>query len=127
MIESLSIANTATYGLTPQVLDRLKRLNFLFGSNGAGKTTITKVIANPGAYPHCGLVWKNGTPLEPMVYNRDFIEHNFNAAPRLKGIFTLGEQDVRRKLVSSESDLEHLSRIMHPDGSAKREHTLLHI
>jgi hypothetical protein len=36
MIESLSIANTATYGLTPQVLDRLKRFNFLFGSNGAG-------------------------------------------------------------------------------------------
>jgi hypothetical protein len=29
-----------------------------------------------------------------MVYNRDFIERNFNAAPRLKGIFTLGEQDI---------------------------------
>jgi hypothetical protein len=29
-----------------------------------------------------------------LVYNRDFVERNFNAAPRLKGIFTLGEQDI---------------------------------
>lgn len=94
MIESLSIANTATYGFKPQVLDRLARLNFLFGTNGAGKTTITKVIANPGAYPNCALAWKKGTPLESMVYNRDFIERNFNATPRLKGIFTLGELDI---------------------------------
>lgn len=94
MIESLSIAKTATYGIAPQVLDRLARFNFLFGTNGAGKTTITKVIANSSAHPHCTLSWKKGTPLEPMVYNRDFVERNFNATPRLKGIFTLGEQDI---------------------------------
>ena len=73
------------------------RFNFLFGTNGAGKTTITKVIANPRAYPDCALVWRTGTPLESMVYNRDFIERNFNAAPRLKGIFTLGEQDIANR------------------------------
>lgn len=94
MIETLSIAKTATYGIQPQVLDRLARFNFLFGTNGAGKTTITKVIANAAAHPHCTLAWKKGTALEPMVYNRDFVERNFNAAPRLKGIFTLGEQDI---------------------------------
>lgn len=94
MIETLSIAKTATYSIAPQVLDRLARFNFLFGTNGAGKTTITKVIANAAAHPHCTLAWKKGTPLEPMVYNRDFVERNFNVAPRLKGIFTLGEQDI---------------------------------
>lgn len=93
MIESLSIAKTATYGAEPQTLGGLGRFNFLFGSNGAGKTTITKVIANSGAHPNCSLTWKKGTPLEPLVYNRDFVERNFNAA-RLKGIFTLGEQDI---------------------------------
>lgn len=94
MIESLSISNVATYGIAPQVLDRLARFNFIFGTNGAGKTTITRVIANPGGHPSCTLSWKKGTPLEPMVYNRDFVDRNFNAAPRLKGIFTLGEQDI---------------------------------
>ena len=104
MIESLSIADTATYGLKPQVLDRLTRFNFLFGTNGVGKTTITKVIANPGAHLHCNVAWKKGTPLEPMVYNRDFIERNFNAAPRLKGIFTLGQQDIANKVFRHVTD-----------------------
>lgn len=94
MIESLSISKTATYGATPQVLDRLGRFNFIFGTNGAGKTTITRVIASPGEHPNCAIAWNRGTPLEPMVYNRDFVDRNFNAAPRLKGIFTLGEQDI---------------------------------
>lgn len=94
MIESLSIAKTATYGADPQTLPGLARFNFLFGSNGAGKTTITKVIANAGAHPNCAVTWKKGMALEPLVYNRDFVERNFNAAPRLKGIFTLGEQDI---------------------------------
>lgn len=94
MIESLSISKTATYGIAPQILSNLARFNFLFGTNGAGKTTITRVIANPGNHPNCVVAWKKGTTLEPMVYNRDFVERNFNAAPRLKGIFTLGEQDI---------------------------------
>lgn len=94
MIESLNIAKTATYGDTPQSLGGLARFNFLFGSNGAGKTTITKVIANPAGHPNCSLAWQKGTPLESLVYNRDFVERNFNGVPRLKGIFTLGEQDI---------------------------------
>lgn len=94
MIESLNIAKTATYGEAPQTLGGLARFNFLFGSNGAGKTTITKVIANPAGHPSCSLIWRKGTPLEALVYNRDFVERNFNTAPRLKGIFTLGEQDI---------------------------------
>lgn len=94
MIESLSISNTATYGVVPQFFGDLARFNFIFGTNGAGKTTITRVIASPEAHPDCAVVWKKGTPLEPMVYNRDFVDRNFNAAPLLKGIFTLGEQDV---------------------------------
>jgi wobble nucleotide-excising tRNase len=112
MIETLSIAKTATYGIQPQVLDRLARFNFLFGTNGAGKTTITKVIANAAAHPHCTLAWKKGTPLEPMVYNRDFVERNFNAAPRLKGIFTLGEQDIANleAIAAKKSELDGIIR-----------------
>lgn len=94
MIDSLQVADTATYGSTPQTLDRLAKFNFLFGANGAGKTTITRVIENPSLFPNCSLSWKKGTPLQTLVYNRDFIERNFNSAPRLKGIFTLGEQDI---------------------------------
>lgn len=94
MIESLSIAKTATYEGAAQTLGGLARLNFLFGSNGAGKTTITRVIANPASHPDCVLSWQKGAALETLVYNRDFVERSFNATERLKGIFTLGEQDI---------------------------------
>jgi wobble nucleotide-excising tRNase len=112
MIESLSIAKTATYGAEPQTLAGLARFNFLFGSNGAGKTTITKVIANPGAHPNCAVTWKKGAPLEPLVYNRDFVERNFNAAPRLKGIFTLGEQDIANldAIAAKKAELDAISK-----------------
>ncbi|WP_429539969.1 AAA family ATPase [Pseudomonas fluorescens] len=94
MIKSLSIAKTATYGDAVQTLDGLARFNFLFGSNGAGKTTITRIITDPTSHPNCTLSWEKGAALEALVYNRDFVERNFNTAPRLKGIFTLGEHDI---------------------------------
>jgi wobble nucleotide-excising tRNase len=94
MIESIRIKNTATYGDTAELITALSKLNFFFGSNGSGKTTITRIIANENRFPSCEISWKGGTKLEPMVYNRDFIEENFNQTPDLKGIFTLGENNV---------------------------------
>lgn len=112
MIESLSISATATYGTNPQVLDRLARFNFLFGTNGAGKTTITRVIANPSSYPNSAISWKKGTVLDALVYNRDFVERNFNASPLLKGIFTLGEQDIAKldAIATKKGELDGIGR-----------------
>lgn len=93
MIERIEISNVATYSPTPQVLGDLKQINFVYGSNGTGKTTISKVIANCASHPHCKLVWRGGSPMELLVYNRDFVDRNFNQPDVLKGIFTLGEKD----------------------------------
>ena len=93
MIESIQIKDIATYGNAPEVMDGLSKLNFFFGSNGSGKTTITRVIANERDFPSCEVKWK-GNKLEAMVYNRDFVSHNFNQSSELKGIFTLGEKNV---------------------------------
>lgn len=94
MIESIQIKDIATYGAVPEVLSGLSKLNYIFGCNGSGKTTITRVIANESDFPGCEVKWKGGSRLEPMVYNRDFVGNNFNQSSELKGIFTLGEQDV---------------------------------
>jgi len=94
MIESIHIANIATYGSTPEVLGDLSRFNFLFGSNASGKTTISRVIADEGRFPSCRVVWKGNTKLQAMVYNRDFIARNFDQSTELKGIFTLGEKNL---------------------------------
>jgi ABC-type uncharacterized transport system ATPase subunit len=56
MIESLHIAKAATYGLTSQPMVGLAKLNFFFGMNGAGKTTISRLIEKPSLFPASGLV-----------------------------------------------------------------------
>lgn len=89
MLVEVSIAKVATYGEQPQRLDGLRQINFLFGTNGSGKTTISRVIAEPTEHPSCAVNWRGARPLETLVYNSDFVDRNF--APQLRGIFTLGE------------------------------------
>ncbi len=96
MIESIQIVDVATYGSTP--VNGLLKFNFFFGSNATGKTTITRVIANETAFPNCEIRWKRGKKLEPMVYNQDFVKHNFNQVSEIKGIFTLGQKKMLRYL-----------------------------
>ena len=108
MIESVTIANTASYVTKPAILTGLRRLNFLFGANATGKTTITRVIADPKGFPTCAVTWTGGVVLETMVFNRDFVERNFNQPSELKGVFTLGETniDILKKIAAAKRDLD---------------------
>lgn len=93
MIESISISGVATYDeVTPEVLKDLKKINFIYGSNGTGKTTIGRVIAEENNFLSCSVKWIGGVKLHPFVYNKDFVEKNFNQ--ELKGVFTLGEGNI---------------------------------
>lgn len=111
MIESISIASVATYSDTPEVMAGLSQFNYLFGSNGTGKTTVSRVIADEASFPTCKISWKGGTKLQPMVYNRDFVERNFNQSTELKGVFTLGEQqvDTLAKIATAKTELDGLT------------------
>ena len=90
MLHNIHIAGLATYDADGQHLAPCKQINFIFGTNGSGKTTISRVIADPGAHPSCRLTWAGGPEVERLVYNSDFVERNFTTT--LKGIFTLGEE-----------------------------------
>lgn len=94
MIESIELANAATYAAVPQILGALSKMNFIFGANGVGKTTISRVIHSPTASASCKVKWARGVALETLVYNRDFVERNFTPSARVKGIFTLGQKDA---------------------------------
>ncbi|MBA6337494.1 AAA family ATPase [Colwellia sp. BRX8-7] len=92
MINSLNVGGVATYGTAPQKIDPLAQFNFFFGANGAGKTTISRLIEDSSKYPSCSINWL-GTSIQTFVYNRDFVERNFNPQDDLPGVFTLGEAD----------------------------------
>lgn len=95
MIEAIHLSGVATYVGDAQALPGLKQFNYFYGSNGSGKTTISRVIADPANPDHgkCRLVWKNGRPIEALVYNRDFVEVNFGGDD-IKGVFTVGKRSV---------------------------------
>lgn len=99
MIERLEIDQVATY-CNRQTMTGLKDINFVFGANGAGKTTIGRIVANKSTHDHasCSITWRDGVEMQPLVYNRDFVDANFNTEGNLKGIFTLGEKDIANEI-----------------------------
>ena len=67
-------------------------INFFYGKNGSGKTSISRAIKDGGA-----LVWKATEPeseYERLVFNRDFIQQNLMLHDRLPGVFTISEADI---------------------------------
>ncbi len=111
MIESITISNVATFGPTPEEVKGLSQFNFFFGSNGTGKTTISRVIADETKFPTCNVTWESGTKLQTLVYNHDFVERNFNQSAELKGVFTLGEKqlDTLATIAVAKSELDALT------------------
>jgi wobble nucleotide-excising tRNase len=94
MISKIDIRDTATFGSNVQSLQNLKKLNFFFGANGTGKTTISKIISDSAQFQNCNIEWIGGTALDTLVYNRDFVERNFTQTNMVKGVFTLGTQQT---------------------------------
>lgn len=92
MIREIILSDTASYAGRTEI--PLKKLNFIYGSNGSGKTTISKVLKNPDDYPKCSLTWDGEEHEEVLVYNRPFVAKNFENTDSLLGIFTLGEESI---------------------------------
>lgn len=92
MLESISIKNIATYDETGITLSNLRKINFIYGSNGCGKTTISNFLYAPNdeKYNCCSIKWKGDLPIKTLVYNKEFRERNFGKGS-INGVFTLGE------------------------------------
>ena len=46
MIKRIVIRNVATFGSEGVELDNLQRVNYIYGGNGVGKTTLSRVLAS---------------------------------------------------------------------------------
>lgn len=92
MIKSINIRNIATCDNTGIEITDLKKVNFIYGANASGKTTVSNFLHNPTKlkFESCSLVWQNDLPLETLVYNKDFRERNFGKGT-IDGVFTLGQ------------------------------------
>lgn len=85
--------NRATF--TDVQVDGLTFVNFFYGNNGAGKSSIAHAIDE-----NDGVVWADGksaADYDVLVYNQDYINDNFVNYGDLKGVFIFGEEDVEAK------------------------------
>ena len=89
-------------------------INFFFGKNGAGKSTVAKAFEDPAA-----LHWQAGVNPDSysiLVYNQDFIKRNFDTYGDLQGVFTLSEENVEIRKQINEKTAERDDTVT--DGKA---------
>lgn len=109
MIKQITIKNIATYNETGVSFENMKLINFIYGGNGSGKTTISNFLRDPLSpiFSSCSIDWGQEGELPLLVYNKAFREENFSTG-KIKGVFTLGKA-TREELELIESKKKSLS------------------
>lgn len=85
--------NRATFSDVP--IQGLTFINFFYGNNGAGKSSIAHAIEEGD-----GLTWADGksaADFDLLVYNQEYINRNFVNYGDLRGVFIFGEEDIEAK------------------------------
>ena len=79
-------------------------INFFFGKNGTGKSTIAQQITNgSGVVPDLA-------DYEVLVYDRDFITRNLKEDEGMPGVFSVNEGNIEKQqeITTKESTLSEL-------------------
>ncbi|QXW25263.1 AAA family ATPase [Acinetobacter johnsonii] len=111
MITGFTLHNVATYKNKVDV-DGLKKLNFFYGTNGCGKTTISRLLANPNDHKFSKSIVSNVNRYKTYVYNQDFIEQNFHLNDHLNGVFTLGDdaKEAEIQIAKIKNEIEGITK-----------------
>ena len=121
MIKTIKIPNTPPYTGPTTELSDLKKLNFIYGPNGSGKTVLSRFLLNYPDSPQ--ITWENDQALPIKVYNKDFIEKNFDQSGSIKGIFTLGEDNIesKKRIEKKKKDLSSINNDIQLFAESEKE------
>jgi len=121
MIESITIKNVATFDSSGIQINDLKKVNYIYGANASGKTTISNFLYSPDDETFinsgCIVKWKDDQKLQTLVYNKNFREKSIGNG-KLPGVFTLGEATIDHIKKIDEKTLE--LQLIKEDGIGKR-------
>jgi wobble nucleotide-excising tRNase len=95
MIKKIVLKDIASYDHNGVTFADLQKVNFIYGGNGTGKTTLSRVIKedNPWAEEKTSEVFWEKDVENVLVYNKEFKEENLSE--QMPGIFLMGEEWVR--------------------------------
>ena len=114
MIENIFIKDVASYSPSGSRIDGLKKVNYFFGNNGSGKSTITKYLYDLSLNGESEIdfsgCYQNGfdsTNNQILVFNEKFIDRNFIARDTQVGIFSLNQrnEEIDSKIELIQNDL----------------------
>lgn len=98
MITKIQMKECSPYDTNGAELDECKRVNFIYGANGSGKSTISEFLRTYGSqnqrYAKSSITWSSVEQAQIMVYNREFRKMNFSQDSGIPGVFTLGEATI---------------------------------
>lgn len=92
-LSAIRIKNTATFDAKGVAFEGLAPMNIIYGGNGTGKSTLTKVLNDPKSYPDSELEWLDFEELQILAYDHTFRQSNLSE--NLPGVFTLGEASAQ--------------------------------
>lgn len=121
MIKKITIRDVASYDHEGCTFEDLQKVNFIYGGNGCGKTTLSRLLGSSDAafytyYAGCDLDWDTES-VEVLVYNKDFRERNLGEY--IPGIFTLGENATEAELEMEKLQAEQ-NKMLRRAGEAKK-------
>jgi len=117
MISKIKVSNIASYDETGIEIDNLKKINFIYGANGSGKTTISNLLADEDFCSDYSIKWEHEQKIDILVYNKKFRDENFKTS--IAGIFTLGQATVDEK--KTIEDKQKKLKIIKQERITKRE------
>ena len=106
--------NCASYDDEGISICNCNKVNYIYGHNGSGKSTISNYLQTPSLaqFGDCSIEWELGTEAEVLVYNKNFRLKNLQSMP---GVFTLGEATAEQ--------IKHLEELK--ETKEKRRNELL--
>ena len=117
MIDKILLKDINTYNQIVEVTG-LSNVNFFFGSNGSGKSTVAKLLYNESKpsiekdrkFAQCRVSGFDSNREEILVFDEKYVERNFISNKELSGLFTLneGNKEIDDKIKEKQEEIKKL-------------------